>query len=170
METSQLFANEFIILPKLNLNRMDYYYKQTKLDNFLTSFPWIFFQRSHFTKPGRQYSTTYASVYSWPWPLPNRPCVRIAVNTCICSKSICRYSLRPRETICFGHQAPPLLSIFNLKREWRNNKLHSISRHKRSNKNAHNYKFEIVMPFAINSKLIFYASITSKCVLLKLVL
>lgn len=79
-----------------------------------TSLPWIFFQRSHLAKPGRQYSTTYASVYSWPWPLPNLPWVRSAVITCICNKSICKYSLRPRETMCFGHQAPPLLSIFNL--------------------------------------------------------
>lgn len=80
----------------------------------LTSLPCMVFQRSHFSKPGRQYSSTYASVYSWPCPLPKRPCVRIAVMTCTCSKSICKYSLRPRETICFGHQAPPLLSTFSL--------------------------------------------------------
>lgn len=83
----------------------------------LTSLFCVFFQRSHLVKPWRQYSTTYASVYSWPWPRPNRPCERIAVIACICSKSICKYSFSPRDTICFGHHAPPLLSTFNLQTE-----------------------------------------------------
>lgn len=72
----------------------------------------MFFQRSHLLNPGRQYSNMYASVNSWPWPLPKRPCVRTAVITWLDSRSICKYSWRLRDTMCFGHQAPPLLSTF----------------------------------------------------------
>ena len=65
---------------------------------------------------GRQYWSLYASVNSAPRPLPNRPCVKTAVTTCMRPKSTSIHSLLPkfRLTGVAEHQAPPFRSPLSL--------------------------------------------------------
>lgn len=52
LETEMMMANQGTSIRKLKTNI------------YFTSFPCVFFHRSHLLNPGRQYSSTYASEYS----------------------------------------------------------------------------------------------------------
>lgn len=71
---------------------------------------------THLLRDARQYSTRKASAYSWPWPLPNRPCVSVHVIRWSFCRSTSKYSLTSLLIWAFGHQAPPFFSWFNLKK------------------------------------------------------
>lgn len=58
----------------------------------------------------RQYSKKNVSAYSWPWPLPNLPCVSVHVIRWFLVRSTSKYSLMSLLIWAFGHQAPPFFS------------------------------------------------------------
>lgn len=64
-----------------------------------------------------QYSTRNCSAYSWPWPLPKRPCVSVLVIKWGRIKSTSRYSRTSLLICAFGHHAPPFFSCRILQKE-----------------------------------------------------